>query len=122
MVNTHTVFVYGSLKKGFGNHHLLEDAEYVGKAETVSSNYTMYNLGAFPGVKEGGTTCITGEVYKVTDDELVRLHRLEGHPTFYEAKTKQVKLTERIMNNYMEAYIYILQSNTRQEQEIGGTW
>ena len=122
MVNTHTVFVYGSLKKGFGNHHLLEDAEYVGKAETVSNDYTMYNLGAFPGVKEGGTTCITGEVYRVTDAELVRLHRLEGHPTFYKAKTKQVKLTERIMNNYMEAYIYILQSNTRQEQKIGGTW
>jgi len=122
MKNMHTVFVYGSLKKGYGNHHLLEDAEYVGNAETVSSNYTMYSLGAFPGVTEGGTTCITGEVYRVDDNELASLHRLEGHPTFYKAVNKQVKLTDRISNNYMEAYIYILQSDTRNSQKIGGTW
>lgn len=122
MVNTHTVFVYGTLKKGFGNHQLLEDAEYVGKAETVSNNYTMYSLGGFPGVREGGSTRINGEVYKVNDDELSRLHRLEGHPTFYKAVNKQVRLTERITNNQTEAYIYILQSEPTGNKQIGGTW
>ena len=122
MVNTHTVFVYGTLKKGFGNHQLLEDAEYVGKAETVSNNYTMYSLGGFPGVREGGSTRINGEVYKVNDDELSRLHRLEGHPVFYKAVNKQVRLTERITNNQTEAYIYILQSEPTGNKQIGGTW
>lgn len=122
MKNIHTVFVYGTLKKGFGNHRLLEDAEYVGDAETTSDTYTMYNLGSFPGVKEGGSTRVTGEVYKVNDEELASLHRLEGHPTFYKAVNKQVRLTNRISNNYLEAYMYILQSDTSNDQVIGGTW
>ena len=31
------VFVYGTLKKGRGNHGLLRDAEYIGKFSTIDN-------------------------------------------------------------------------------------
>lgn len=77
------VFVYGTLKKGFGNHRLLENAKYVGEAETVFPVYTMFDIGSFPGVVQGGETMIKGEVYDVNDEEFANLDRLEGYPSMY---------------------------------------
>lgn len=76
------VFVYGTLKRGFGNSVLLNEAEFVQEAVT-EPKYTMRNLGFFPGVQLEGNTPISGEIYKVTDKEMERLDRLEGYPSFY---------------------------------------
>jgi gamma-glutamylaminecyclotransferase len=76
------VFVYGSLRRGFGNSRLLKNADYLGVGQT-EPEFTMLNLGAFPGVIDGGDTSITGEIYDVTPTELRRLDQLEGHPDFY---------------------------------------
>ena len=122
MSNTHRVFVYGTLKKGHYNNVLLDEAEFVGSAMTVGKDYTMYNLGAFPGVKEGGCDSITGEVYIVDDEQLARLHQLEGHPTFYKAINKQVKLFNNSVAGYMEAFMYIYQGNNSNTIKVGGTW
>ena len=122
MKNMHTVFVYGTLKQGHGNHMLLKDAEYIGPAKTVTSKYTMYHLGGFPGVKEGGTDTITGEVYKVNDYILTQLHRLEGHPTFYKAMNKEVKIINQTLNNYVTAFMYIYQGDNTNNIKTGGTW
>ena len=121
MNNTHRVFVYGTLKKGHYNNTLLEEAEFVGAAKTVGNDYTMYHLGAFPGVKEGGCDSITGEVYNVNDEQLARLHQLEGHPTFYKAVNKQVRLFNNSISGYMEALMYIYQGNAN-NIKAGGTW
>ena len=46
--NKHLVFVYGTLKRGFGNYYAyLKEAKYL-RNDTIKG--TMYNLGAFPGV------------------------------------------------------------------------
>ena len=76
------VFVYGTLKRGFGNSVLLNEAEFV-QAAVTKPEYTMLNLGFFPGVQLLGETPIIGEVYKVTESEMQRLDRLEGYPSFY---------------------------------------
>lgn len=80
---SHNVFVYGTLKKGEGNHRLMSMSEGVLLYSPAESypNYTMYDLGGFPAVVHGGTSCIRGEVYKVKTLDL--LDDLEGHPTFY---------------------------------------
>lgn len=77
-----TVFVYGTLKKGFSNHiQHLGKAEFVGKASTIS-RWTMIGKGrGFPYVVEMDHSKghnIKGEVYRVTPEELARLDRLEG--------------------------------------------
>ena len=77
------VFVYGTLKSGFGNHVLL-----AGRAECVESKDTipgrMISLGGFPGwlgPEVGGVT--HGETYFVPDEHregvLRDLDRLEGY-------------------------------------------
>lgn len=77
------VFVYGSLKKGYHNHRLLSESEFLGEARTKPV-FTMVSLGAFPGVVNEGHTSIFGEVYEVNAHVLNALDALEGHPHFYE--------------------------------------
>ncbi|HHZ87972.1 MAG TPA: gamma-glutamylcyclotransferase [Chromatiaceae bacterium] len=91
------VFVYGTLLKGFGNHHLLEDSEFVGDHET-DPEYSMYSNGSYPMVIRGSGV-IYGEVYRVNDSTLVSLDTLEGYPNLYRR--------EIIDTPYGEAFIYI---------------
>lgn len=76
------VFVYGSLKRGFYNHGVLErsNPKFIDNFVT-SSEYTMYSLGGYPAVKKGGDLPIFGEIYEV--ENLDKLDRLEGHPNYY---------------------------------------
>lgn len=74
------IFVYGSLKKGFGNHRLLETARFLGETQVKGK---MYSLGGYPGAKMDEEGTIFGELYEVDDSTKSRLDRLEGHPTFY---------------------------------------
>ena len=74
------VFVYGTLKKDFGNHYFLKDSEFLGHAEVKG---TIYSLGHFPGAKLDEEGIIKGEIYEVNKETLERLDRLEGHPRLY---------------------------------------
>jgi gamma-glutamylcyclotransferase (GGCT)/AIG2-like uncharacterized protein YtfP len=76
------VFVYGTLRRGEGNHRLLLGARFVGEACTVQG-FAMYNLGAFPGLVRASAGSVAGEVYDVDAATLAALDRLEGVPTFY---------------------------------------
>lgn len=110
------VFVYGSLKQGFGNHKWhLSNSEYLGEAETLPQ-YSIFSLGSFPGVIKGGTTCIQGELYNVTRKELRSLDALEGHPSFY--------AREEIETSEGTAWIYLLPKDEYSEHEIieSGIW
>lgn len=71
------VFVYGTLRRGHGNHRLLKSANFIGEAYVYG---TMAALGGIPAVIElGGKNKVRGEVYGVNDDELKELDRLEGY-------------------------------------------
>lgn len=87
----HKIFVYGTLKRGHGNHRLLANARFIGTgiSEPV---FTMLHLGGFPGIVRSGETAIHGELYEVDEGTLHRLDRLEGHPSFYERQPMKVVL------------------------------
>jgi len=89
--NVHTVFVYGSLKRGFGNHRLLENegVKFLGEAETPA-RFKMLHLGGFPGVVPGDQS-IKGEVYEVNDEVFQSLDWLEGFPSFYNRSQIEVQ-------------------------------
>ena len=113
----HTVFVYGSLMQGFGNHpHHLGRARYIGKG-TTQSVYTMLDLGSFPAVMPNGETAIQGEVYSVNDAQLAALDRLEGHPSFY-------KRTLITLNDGRLVQTYILERafGSRNRVVASGDW
>ena len=76
------VFVYGSLKRGHGNHAFLEtaDAYFMGEYVTVEQAFDLVDLGSFPGLTKGNYF-VKGELYELKD--IRPIDRLEGHPSFY---------------------------------------
>lgn len=111
------VFVYGTLKRGKNNNHVMMRANgrFVGNHETAPV-YRMYRLGGFPGVVEDGYSSIKGEVFEV--DTLEPLDRLESYPSFYDRKL--------IDTEYGPAWMYILGKNHRAISHlpivVSGTW
>ena len=82
------IAVYGTLRKGNGNHRLLVNADYIG-TYTTEPIYSLYSLGGFPGLKENGETAVIMEVYAVNEEEARRVDGLEGYTpgeqaTFYD--------------------------------------
>jgi len=87
------LFTYGTLKKGFRNHELLKNANYIGDAfiygRMINTNY------GFPALITG-TDIVKGELYEIDIFTLESLdwleqegymytrtmERIEGHSTF----------------------------------------
>ena len=81
------VAVYGTLKKGFGNHRIIEHCEYIGS--DLLEGFDLYDLGPFPGVNKGDNKVFV-EIYQVEDkDTKIALDRLEGYPDLYTKDTVQ---------------------------------
>lgn len=74
------VAVYGSLRKGMGNHGIISGNEFY-KQDTLTGNFRMVSLGGFPGVvRTEEVATIVVELYKVqTQAALSRLDMLEGY-------------------------------------------
>lgn len=102
-----TVFVYGTLKDGYGaNKHFMQ-----GKSEFIQNDRIsakLFDLGAFPAIKtvaetkdpvvpfisEGPT--VQGELYRITDDSLPgRLDSYEGYPDFYDRREFETESGQR---------------------------
>lgn len=107
------VAVYGSLKKGRGNHRLLEDSTYIGATRTAPE-WTMYSMYAFPGIVPDGDTPILIEVYDVGEHTFSRLDMLEGYPSFYNRR--------QIDTEFGEAWIYYLNECDSGEIVETGVW
>lgn len=89
-------FVYGTLKRGYGNNVVLGAAKFVGEGTTVSQDFRMLN-GAFPMVFTGGNFGIKGEVFEVDSEQTERnLDRLEGVPHLYTRSEVEVRIGENV--------------------------
>ena len=72
------IFVYGSLKRGYALHHLLEGQAFFGPVTTCPL-YRIFDLGSYPGLvdwPEG--LAVQGELYEVDAECLKRLDEAEG--------------------------------------------
>jgi gamma-glutamylaminecyclotransferase len=112
------VFVYGSLKSGFGNHGVLKGATFVEDAQ-LDGGYKMVSLGGFPGViqVDDQEAVISGEVYEVDGSGLAALDMLEGNGSFY----TRVKVKT---NRGLRVWCYFLpESEYGEEMEVhDGIW
>lgn len=104
---TTKVFVYGTLLKGFGNNHLLNNSTFI--CDAIMRGLKMFDLGFYPAciVTNNPNDIIVGEVYEVTWGKLMgELDRLEGYPRYYDRIEKEFE-SEDFED---DAWIYI-QSN-----------
>lgn len=110
----HRIFVYGTLRHSQANHHLLEGGQYLGPHRTPP-RYTMLEVGGYPGVISGGRASIVGEIYRVDEQTLRNLDRLEDHPRLY--------TRELIPSPYGRAWMYLFRGATRDRSAIpSGDW
>lgn len=80
MIYMFKVFVYGSLRRGFGNHRLLNESPYTEFVGQDSINGSLYDCGFFPYfIKNDKEPPVIGEVYEVDINTLGALDRLEGY-------------------------------------------
>lgn len=93
----HLVFVYGSLKRGFGNHSIIRHSGgiFLGQGRTAEKKFDMLSMSAFPACYIGGEYHIAGELYAVDNRCLGSLDMLEGNGHFYTRKEVMVEITER---------------------------
>lgn len=77
------IFVYGTLMRGMGNHHLMEGSRFLSIART-KDRFAMFAAGVpFVNPDEALST-IFGELFEVPTVEILdKLDRLEGHPDWY---------------------------------------
>ncbi|AFE86182.1 putative AIG-2 protein [Salinivibrio phage CW02] len=115
------VAVYGTLRKGYGNHQVMKmvDGDFVAKG-TTSQNFNMYHMGGFPSVSKAHSsseTPITVEVYYVEEGGLTGpLDRLEGYPRFYNRTKTPVILDDGTL---VDAWLYHIDEETGPVIESG---
>ena len=97
------VFVYGTLKRGFGNSFLLRDSCFVSEAETVDK-YALYENGIPFVIKHKNDTRIKGELYRVSNKTLLNLDILEGHPVAY--KRELIEVITIKSKHVIKAWLY----------------
>ena len=114
------VFVYGTLKRGCSNHHFLTGQTFVAEARTAPG-FRLYSLGGFPGMitQEGDREGVTGEIWSVDADALVRLDGLEGvDEGMY--RREAVPLQPPHADLGIEGYVYARSVAGR--KDLGSTW
>lgn len=82
----YTVFVYGTLKQGYHNAHVLgRGAEYLGKAVTCP-RYRMIDIGCPVIIEDDEGYQVAGELYRIEAEALPWLDRLESEGRMYDRK------------------------------------
>ena len=89
-MNTHLVFVYGSLRRGGANAMSVSfpNSKFIAEAKVSGS---LYDLGAYPGlILNDSNSTVAGEVYEVDDEILNALDEFEASSDYWR---KQVEIS-----------------------------
>lgn len=110
------VAVYGSLRKGFGNHTLIDHCNKEWEGYVLLNNRKMVAYcNAFPAVVVSKLSCpFIAEVYEIDEQTLARLDRLEGFPHFYNR--------EKITTPVGDAWMYYIADSSLDTLPSIGDW
>jgi gamma-glutamylcyclotransferase (GGCT)/AIG2-like uncharacterized protein YtfP/predicted glutamine amidotransferase len=100
-----SVAVYGTLKRGHGNHRLLESSYCLGEGNTSDSYPLVIDNLPYVIDRKGHGKRVQVEVYRVDANTLARLDSLEGHPDWYQRKQIQVHLHK---GGTITAWVYMI--------------
>lgn len=102
------VFVYGTLKRGEPNHHVIDPAIHCsqenGQSRFVGRGFTEEKFPLIIGTrfnipflldKAGLGHKIRGELYEVDDKVLKQLDILENYPVFYDREVQPINCSDK---------------------------
>lgn len=114
----YTVFVYGTLKRGFGNNVLLANSLYLdtGKVENYALKYSYGDIG-FPVMFKRKNNIVYGELYAVDENVLNDLDELEGEGSLYHRKKVRVITKTETIPAF--AYIGSLYWKLKELKDVG---
>ena len=108
------VFVYGTLKSGHRNHHYLEQADFIGHHVTDKC-FSMYEYDDFPAVTQNGSHAVSGEIYRINQQQFEMLDELEWYPRLYQRI--------EIQTSHELAWMYIVKPELcRDKKLLDGSW
>ena len=113
------VAVYGTLKRGFSNHGLLQHAHFIG--EDILSCITLYDLGPYPGAKLKPSLGIIVEVFEVDERQMQQLDELEE----YVAASPEQGMYDRqqVLTRFGSAWIYLYNPQVDEASaQHSGSW
>jgi len=125
------LFVYGSLKKGFSNHHLLKKAEFKKQCKT-GEKFALINLGYYPALIEKPCYQVEGELYEIRDDDeetLKAIDKLEQYPDFYDKKVIRLDseefafvyyIKENVINKHIKKHVVMNEGTWKSGDRNGG--
>ena len=105
MSETVLLAVYGTLKKGFGNHALIEHLQFVGSDSLTQ--ISLYDIGPYPGARLEASSGIEVEVYIVTPSELARVDILEEFDP--RDPERSLYTRELLRTRFGTAWVYLYQ-------------
>lgn len=80
-VQDQLIFVYGTLKRGYHNHYLMQGASFLGTGHTIEK-YAMYKHVVPYVIKGRPVTRVHGEIYAIQKSILETLDLFEGNPVW----------------------------------------
>ncbi len=111
------LFIYGTLKRGQVNHHLLETATFLSEAHSAP-HYRLLNLGWYPGLAkvESNGMSISGELWEVSPHRLIELDAYEGD----EYERVSITLLDHAFDT--ATHVYLLKNPNWTQLDAGTTW
>ncbi len=102
--------VYGTLKRGCGNHKYLSGSKFIGTGITLEKFVLVVSVIPYcipanlAGENGKYANQIHVEVYEVNEEKLEEIDELEGHPFWYKREKVKVKLEN---GGVVDAWFYI---------------
>jgi gamma-glutamylaminecyclotransferase len=119
-IDRHLLFLYGTLKRGRENHHLVNGQEYAGPARTVGG-YALYHLDGYPGLvaEASAPGGITGELWWV---DTAALHALDAFEGVAEGLYERVPVRLAEPRRHPRADTYLYRRSVAGYPRLGDRW
>ena len=97
------LFVYGTLKKGYGNNTLIKHTEFIGESISIE-RFDLSGIGFPCAYPNRNGKLLQGEIYKLNDSDFITTDMLEGNGSLYQRELREFVCDGKII----EAWIYII--------------